>query len=81
MFEYHMVVRWPNGDLEGFSGSGFNKATAQMHAESKARCKAAHIFIKWRDVHVLTETEYNALTPHEKREMRSDWDMSARGLA
>jgi hypothetical protein len=77
MYEYNVVIRWPNGDLEGFSGFGFDKHSAEESARQKVTFAQSLKEIKGKPV-FLTEAEYKALTTEEKQELQTHWELSKR---
>lgn len=73
----NVAVKWANGDLEGFSSSGLDEATARKRAIDKAHNKAAS-FAGNCTFDVLTKTQYNALSIEQQDELQADWDSESK---
>ncbi len=88
MFQENIVVKWPNGDLEGFSGSVLSSRLAAREAAiKKARIKYCAIMeishpepITICKFTLLDKYEFKALPEDTKKLIRADWEMSSRGL-
>lgn len=90
MYRENLVARWPNGDLEGFTGMGSTAQAAKDAALRKARRKymtlndieprgdvlTQPVIVK---LQILDKYEYKALTSEQKAELENDWKLSAIG--
>lgn len=70
-----MVVRYDNGEYEGFSGAGFSKDIAQVNAEKKMLNKISWIKQSRKNAtaKTLLKTEYDKLSEDIKKQIKSDW--------
>ena len=73
MYIYNIVVKWPNGDLEGFGSSGLDRDTAKERAVRKASEKQS-LFRIVGIFQVLNSKEYQELTIDEQDSIQNDWD-------
>jgi len=73
MFIVNIAIRWANGDLEGFGGSGLTEESARVRAITKARQKALDMHIVGNFVQ-LTPSQYKALSIEEQDSLQADWD-------
>lgn len=74
MYIYKIVVRWKNGDLEGFGASALTKDGAYKRAVTKAHSKASSLPPCDCGFDVLSSAEYNALTAEQQDDIQNDWD-------
>jgi hypothetical protein len=75
MYIYNIVVKWANGDLEGFGASGLTEKSAYDRAVKKAHDKASS-FPTNSGFDVLTSAEYRQLTIEQQDDIQLDWNSS-----
>jgi hypothetical protein len=76
VYQNNIVVRWTNGDLEGFAGTALSNAKkAKEIAQAKADRKAKMIK---KEFTVLTDKDFAALDSAQKKRLKRDWDLSQR---
>lgn len=75
MYQHNLVVRWNNGELEGFSGYGFSPLSAHDNVLAKAERKAKDFGLTFN---VVSEAEYGNLSKECKDIIKSDWEISQR---
>lgn len=76
IYQHNIVVRWNDGDLEGFSGTALSGAKkAKESAENKASRKAQMIK---KEFTILDGKEFAKLDSATKKRMKRDWDLSQR---
>lgn len=81
MFITNIAVRFKKtGELEGFSGSSLKSAKdAESIANDKAFKKAKEFGIDKSELEFLAAKDFKALSSKEKKELKSDWDLSSKG--
>jgi hypothetical protein len=86
MYVHNAVIRWGNGDLEGFSASALEAKTAKERALEKAARKAKHLEKIHKDkpemakYSVLSSSQFAALSAKEKKSLQDDWKISAKSM-
>lgn len=76
IYQHSIIVRWSNGDLEGFAGTALSNAKrAKESAEAKANRKAKMIK---KDFTILSDKEYAQLDSAQKKRLKRDWELSQR---
>ncbi len=73
MYIYNIVVRWANGDLEGFGASALEKEQAYKRAVDKAEAKSKY-HLRNGAYAVLSKADYDALSIEEQDQVQADWD-------
>lgn len=72
-YKHRFAVRWSNGDVEGFVGTGTSRKSAGRNARALAAVKAIHI-----GAPVAMYTGRAGLTDDEFELVRSDWRVADR---
>jgi hypothetical protein len=72
MYTVNIVVKWTNGDHEGFGASALTAKHARERAINKAYRKSG--FLTNPGFDVLSKAEYDALPIETQDEIQSDWD-------
>jgi len=67
MHRFSLILRWPNGDVEGISGFGSGLEAAERNAYKEANAKA--MFMK-QNYEVVTKSTLNV---EESLKIKDDW--------
>jgi hypothetical protein len=67
MHRFNIAIKWPNGDVEGITGFGFDLESAERNAYKEADSKA--MFIK-QSYEVVTKDMLNV---EECFQIKDDW--------
>jgi len=74
VYTHNIVIRWDNGELEGFSGTALSGAKrAKESAEAKASRKAAMIK---KQFFILDHKSFSQLDSAQKKRLKRDWELS-----
>jgi hypothetical protein len=76
MYFFHIAYRHHNGEVEGFTGTGFTKESARRHAEAKVRDKVVNGCLRPYDPNRLILSKVG-LSPAEIATLIDDWKIDA----
>lgn len=74
MYNCRIVVQWPNGEYEGFTGNALDIKVAHERALIRAGQKAHDIQKSFREI---DRKEYYTLNQETKDMLVADWELSA----
>jgi hypothetical protein len=75
--ESYIVIRYPNGEHEGFVACGFSRRAAEANARTKAiRIASSKPNVNATEIKFLTSEDFGSLDETTKEIIRRDWEIS-----